>query len=87
VYYLRESNRSLVGINIGVSSNIFIFVDDNKVQDITYIESPSYALFPENELSPNDVILRDFKWEEDKRPMEKKDIFREQEPEKTDDRD
>ncbi|HNW76367.1 MAG TPA: OstA-like protein [Bacteroidales bacterium] len=87
VYYVREDNGSLVGINKGVSSNMLIFVNDNKVQDITYIESPSYALFPENELSPNDVILRDFKWEEDKRPMEKKDIFREQEPEKTDDRD
>jgi lipopolysaccharide export system protein LptA len=75
-YFVREDDGSLIGVNKGVSSNMLIFAEDNKLQKITYIGNPSYNLYPERDLAPNDMKLRGFVWMEDKRPLEKRDIFK-----------
>lgn len=76
IYFAREEDQTMIGVNKGVSSNMLIFIDDNKVKKITYIGSPAYTLFPESDLSPNDLQFRDFKWLEEQRPAEKADIFK-----------
>jgi hypothetical protein len=76
IYYVREDDGSLIGVNKGVSSNMLIFAEDNKVQKITYIGSPAYNLYPEMDLTQYDKKLRGFIWLEDKRPLEKQDIFK-----------
>lgn len=76
IYFAREDDQSLIGVNKGVSSDMLIFVIDNKVKKITYIGSPAYNLYPETDLAPQDMRLRGFKWMEEERPLEKRDIFR-----------
>jgi hypothetical protein len=76
IYYAREDDKSLIGVNKGVSSNMLIFVIENQVKKITYIGSPAYNLYPEKDLAPNDVKLKGFVWMEENRPLEKRDIFR-----------
>jgi len=75
LYYIREEDKSLVGINKMTSSNMLIFLDNNEIQTISYLVSPKGGTYPEHELTEEDVILRDFKWYIDKRPMKKEDIF------------
>jgi hypothetical protein len=76
VYFIREDDGTLIGINKGVSSNILIFVEKNKVKRITPIGNPAYNMYPEQDLAPADMKLRDFKWMEKNRPKEKMDIYR-----------
>ncbi len=75
LYYAREEDRSLIGINKVVSSDMLIFLDKNQLKSITYITQPTATLYPEKEISPNDLKLRNFKWLEDRRPLNKEDIF------------
>ncbi len=76
IYYVREEDRTMIGINKAVSSNMLIYMGKNQVQTITYIEKPSAVIWPENQVSVHDLKLRGFKWLGEKRPMRLQDIFK-----------
>ena len=75
IYFVREEDRSLIGINKLYSSDMLIFIEDNDIQSITYISQPSGTLFPEGEISKYDLFLRDFEWRDDSRPKSKEEIY------------
>ncbi len=75
VYFAREEDRTLIGINKLFASDMLIFIEDNDIQTITYIEKPEGILFPENEISPYDLKLKGFYWLEDHRPKTKEEIY------------
>lgn len=75
LYYVREEDQSLMGINKVVSSDMLIFLENREVVSITYIEQPAGALYPEKDISPNDLKLKGFKWIPERRPKERSDIF------------
>jgi lipopolysaccharide export system protein LptA len=75
LYYIREEDRSLIGINKVISSDMLIFLENREVNSITYIELPIGIIYPEKEISPLDLKLKGFKWLIAKRPLKKEDIF------------
>ncbi|MCK4287913.1 MAG: organic solvent tolerance protein OstA, partial [Bacteroidales bacterium] len=75
IYFVREENGELIGINKAVSSKMLIFLENKQMKTITYIDFPKETLFPEKDLSPKDIILKGFKWLEEKRPRNKMEIF------------
>ncbi len=75
IYWAREEDKSLIGINVAVSGEMLIFLDDSKVRSITYIDKPDAHLYPETTVPPNERKLKNFRWEEARRPMKKSDIF------------
>ena len=75
IYYSREEDRTLIGINTAISSDMLIFLDNNQLKSITYIEKVESHLIPENDVPYNERKLKNFKWEEKRRPMTKRDIF------------
>ena len=75
IYFIREEDGSLIGVNKAISSKMLIFIENNEIKTITYINRPDAVLYPENELAPQDLILKGFKWIGDKRPLTKNDIF------------
>jgi len=75
IYYAREEDSTLIGINKAISSDMLIFLEKNELMSITYIGQPSATLWPEKEVSPYDLKLKNFKWIEDRRPRKKEDIF------------
>jgi lipopolysaccharide export system protein LptA len=75
LYYLREEDKSMIGINKTVSSDMLILLENREVISITYIDQPVATLYPEKEISPLDLKLKGFKWIEGKRPRTKEDIF------------
>ena len=76
VYFTREEDRTLIGINMAVSSEMLIFLEKNQMKSITYIGNPDAHLYPEASVSPQERKLKNFRWEEERRPMDKADIFR-----------
>ncbi len=75
IYYVREEDKSLIGINVAVSSDMLIYLDNNQFKTITYIDKPDHHLIPEKDVPENERKLKNFKWEEKRRPMKKSDIF------------
>jgi len=75
VYFAREEDETLIGINKLFASDMLIFVENNDIKTITYIDKPSGTLYPENEISPYDLKLKGFIWLEDQRPKTKEEIY------------
>lgn len=76
LYYVRQDDRLLIGVNKAVSSNLVIYMDDQqKVKKITWIQKPTNVLYPEKELPKEEKRLRDFKWVETGRPLKRADVF------------
>ncbi len=75
IYYVREEDYDLIGINKSVSSNMVIFMEDRKIRKINYLTNPDAVLYPEKELPKEDQFLRDFKWIRDQRPASRHEIF------------
>jgi len=75
IYFVREENGNLIGINRAFSSHMEILIDERQITDIFYFDRPEATLFPENEIQPNELKLRDFRWFENDRPRKRDDIF------------
>ncbi len=75
IFFVRESDGSLAGINKAMSSNIVIFLDGTEVTGIQFVRQPEATLFPPNDLPEEDRKLRDFEWLDHRRPRDKYDIF------------
>ncbi len=77
LYYVRGEDHLLIGVNKAISSSMIIYMDDQqKVKKITWIQKPTNVLYPERELPADEKRLRDFKWIETGRPLNKADIFK-----------
>lgn len=80
IYYVIDEDenkeRELIGINKSVSSYMIIYLIDNKIKSILYLEKPDETLFPENELPPEEIFLKGFKWLDEFRPKNKTEIFK-----------
>lgn len=75
VYYAKDRDE-LVGVNVAQSSNLTIYLKDNKPDNIRFYVLPKGTTYPLEMAPPDELILKDFKWLEEKRPKNKQDIFR-----------
>ncbi len=75
LYYVREEDKTLIGINKAYSSDMLIFIENGQVSSITYISQPVATLYPEKQISQYDLKLKGFVWIEGKRPLTKFGIF------------
>ena len=75
IYFAREEDKTLIGINTAVSSDMLVFLEKNQLKSITYINNPEAHLIPEKSFPENERKLKNFKWEEKRRPLQKLDIF------------
>jgi len=76
VYWAREEDKTLIGIQKAYSSDMLIYVTNNQLKSITYLGNTTGTIFPEKDVSPYDLILKNFKWMDERRPKTRDDIFR-----------
>jgi len=75
MYFVREENGAMIGINKLVSSSMAIFIEDRKVKKIMYYTQPEGKMHPEDDLGKEQRILQGFNWLDKERPLTKDDIF------------
>ncbi|MBF6608039.1 MAG: OstA-like protein [Flavobacterium sp.] len=75
IYYVRNDEQELVGIDMGASSNINMTMEKNQIDTITLIGMPDSKIYPEKDLPENARKLRGFIWRGDERIMSPEDIF------------
>lgn len=79
IYYMRNDDNELIGINKNVCSKISILFDKNAIETITFFQQVDGDIYPEEELDEHDRKFRGFKWRADERIKSKDDIFPEEE--------
>ena len=75
IYYMRNENQELIGINKSKSSSINMTLDGNQIDTITFFKQVEGEVYPEAELPENARKLRGFVWRGDERIKTKDDIF------------
>jgi hypothetical protein len=79
IYYMRNDQNELIGINKSVGSKINMILDKNTIETLTIFNNPDGDIYPENELPENARKLRGFIWRGDERIKSKDDIFPQEE--------
>ncbi|MFY8187652.1 MAG: OstA-like protein [Flavobacterium sp.] len=79
IYYLRNDQQELIGINKSVCSKIKLTLKDNTIEKIREIKKVDGDIYPEKDLPENTRKLRGFIWRGDERIKTKDDIFPEEE--------
>ncbi len=75
LYYVRDEDENLVGINKSLSSDMNIYFEDNMVSRIVFHTNADGDMFPPSEIPMEQRFLQHFKWITDRRPQKKEDIF------------
>lgn len=75
VYYIKEDDGSLSGVNKAECSDMAIYINDNKVEKLKMFKKPSGIMHPPKDVSPAEMLLKDFVWYKSYRPTNAADIF------------
>jgi len=71
--YFTKDKEEIIGVNQAESSDLIIYMKDNQVSRINMIKQPAGTLYPIEELQ--ETKLKGFKWLDNLRPKQMKDIF------------
>ena len=75
VYWIREEDGYLIGVNFSEASTMGIRLVENELESIVYKESPIEKMYPHIEVTKEQERLKDFIWLELLRPVNKYDVF------------
>ena len=76
VYYVREEDKALIGVNKAAGSQYEAICNDSKIERIVYFDKPAGNMFPDKDVPADQRILKGFNWRLTSRPMNKDDVFR-----------
>lgn len=75
VYYPREEDSTLIGVNKTTCANMLIRIDSNQIEQITFYEQPKAKLTPTDEMPAGGIKLEGFEYHMVWRPMSADDLF------------
>lgn len=76
VYWLREEDGKMIGINVSQSTAMDITIEKNQIVRIKYFKKTTETLYPREKMKPGAELLKGFEWLEEMRPTDPNDIFR-----------
>ena len=76
IYYLRDSDNELVGIDRSKSAAIRIWVSENKIDELRKINQIGGKTYPDSDFPENERLLKGFEWREEERPRSVEDLFK-----------
>ena len=76
VYYAKENDGSMVGVNTTASSFIRMYIVDQKMHHMRFTKATTGVLYPIDQVPAGSDRLANFFWAEDKRPKDPMDVFR-----------
>lgn len=76
VYFIRDDNNKLIGVNFIGCKDMNIYLKKNKLDKIWFYKKPKGKIHPPLTLEQSETLLSGFKWEEKNRPLKKDDIFK-----------
>ncbi len=80
IYYFRNENNELVGIDKSKSGLINILIEDSAIEEVRKINQVDGDIFPESEFPKTSRLLKGFDWREEERPLSVEDLFKDDPP-------
>lgn len=75
IYYSRNDKQELVGINNTLSSSIQLYLENQEISGIRFINKVEGKLYPPSMFPKNARILPGFQWRGEERLLKKEDLF------------
>jgi len=75
VYFAQEEDSTFIGVNVAQCSDMMIYVENNDITSITFINMPTAILHPIDKISKRELELKGFRWLAHIRPKGRYDIF------------
>jgi lipopolysaccharide export system protein LptA len=75
VYYVRDNDELLVGINKATGDIIDMRFKNKELNRVVFISDVKGTMFPVNQMPEDEKTLRSFQWHDDKRPKTKFELF------------
>lgn len=75
VYYARDSEEKLVGINKASSDIIDMRFKNKELNKVVFMNAVTGSMLPFRKATEQDRILRGFKWQDERRPKSKFELF------------
>jgi len=75
IYYTSNNGQKPESVNQAKASDLIIIIEENKVQDITFLTQPDATLYPIQKINLQDMKLDGFNWRIKDRPEKMADIF------------
>lgn len=75
IYYPREEDQSLIGVNETKCARMTIRIDSNTINKITFFENPVAKLTPTDDMPKNGIQLEQFIWRQAERPESPDQLF------------
>ena len=69
VYWLRDDDGSLIGVNFSQSSEMDIKIRNRQISNIRFYQNIKETLYPEEQLKDNMEYLKGFLWLEEEKPV------------------
>ncbi len=75
IYYAKNDSGQYIGVNKSICSKMWIYMEDEDVDQITFLSKPDATFSPIQQIDPANFILRGFQWRQAERPLSRDDIF------------
>ena len=62
IYFAKEKDK-IIGINKAECSNLIVFLKNQQIDKVSFINKPEAILIPLNEYVPKEMKLKDFSWQ------------------------
>ena len=80
IFYVRNDNQELIGIDKAKSGNISMFFNNGDIEEYTRFNQVDGNLYPESKYQEKDRLLKGFDWRESERPLTVDDLFKDDSP-------
>lgn len=80
IYYSRNEEGELVGIDKSKSGKITVKISQNEIEEFRLINQADGTISPEDEFPKNSKLFRGFHWRDDERPNSVEDLFKDDPP-------
>ncbi len=80
IYYLRNEDNELVGIDKSKSGSIKVWITENTIDEMRKYNQIGGKMHPEIEFPENEKILKGFHWRDSERPTSVEDLFKDDPP-------
>jgi lipopolysaccharide export system protein LptA len=80
IYYLRNEDNELVGIDKSKSGSIKVWISENTINEMRKYNQIGGKTHPEIEFPENEKILKGFQWRNSERPTSVEDLFKDDAP-------
>lgn len=79
VYYVMDdddrNNRQLIGVNVGIGSDIRIYFKDRKPTRVVTYGQPDMKMYPPLEVPADERLIQGFEWRGSQRPRNRYEVF------------